>query len=125
MKKLILVLILLISPLAIAGDLGEKFCEDKARVYFLGYHHRVLDEAGVIQGYYEDISLDYSQKINDMDQRDETYHFSVTAGNDEGDYWIWEYVVNVEAWLAAGGKAHTCTIIGSLKFLSVTESHVN
>ncbi len=124
MKMSLLITFLFLSTSGWANGLGEKFCADSAQLYFQGYHQRVLDEMGVVQGYNEVISVDYFQKINDIDQRDETYHYEVIAENDEGDWWVWEYIVPVEAWLEAGGKAHTCTV-GELQFLGVTEQSPN
>ena len=122
--RLGILLFVLLSVNAAWAGLGEKFCAEKADAYVHGYHQRVLDEIGVIQGYWEEVDMEYSQKINQMDQRDETYHYYVYAGNDEGDTWTWEYVVEIEAWLAAGGKAHMCSVT-SMKFLGVTEEHTN
>ena len=103
------------------GGMGEKFCSTQAETFFKGYHARVLDEVGVIQGYFEEIDLKYSQKVVDMDNRYETYHYSVVANNDEGDWWVWEYKVNVDAWLTAGGSDHNCDDI-KMVFLGVTET---
>lgn len=123
MKSILLILSILMTTPSFA-DLGERFCEEKATAYFEGYHQRVLDEIGVIQGYFETVDMEYTQVKNQIDQRDETYHFYVRAENDEGEYWVWEYQVFVEAWLEAGGKAHTCTV-QPMNFLGVTEEYPN
>ncbi len=119
MKCLICLAIFLVVSQSFANGLGEKFCQEKATSFFQGYHQRVLDEAGVIQGYSEDVSMHYSQQINEIDQRDETYRFFVRAENDEGEWWETEYVVSIEAWLEAGGKAHICTVT-DMNYLGVT-----
>ena len=122
MKLVILVTsALLISLNGFAEGSEQGFCQDTANMFKSALEDKIMAEIGVIQGYEEVVTINYSKEVHTMDNLTETYHYVIDANNDEGDWWTSEYKVEVEAWLAGDGTAQYCDL-KSLNYLGVTDS---
>jgi hypothetical protein len=110
------------------ASLGEKFCYEQAFQSFQDYHQHIVDQMGPIEAYVERLySEDYSQVINDIDQRDETYTFEVYSEQANGDYWISEYKIYVEAWVQFDEQDHLKPLCGvkEIDFRIHTEGNIH
>jgi len=111
MKKLLTIFatLCLLSTSVYSETQGK--CQKQATSWKDILHTKVLDDLGVVQGYYEDTSITLATEIKDMDYRVETYKYIVDAENDEGDTWAYTYTVVVDVWLNAGGSAAYCDVM--------------
>ena len=108
---IVLVAFLISFSSAFAGE--DAFCMAKAKEWQALLHEKILDDIGVIQGYYEDTTHQVTTVRHDIDNLTEIVQFYVQAENDEGDTWTWGYKVVLEVWLDAGGKPWICQVLNA------------
>ncbi len=120
---LTLLMVLSMSP-SFAAERTEGICHQKAQSWQQGMHQLLLNDIGIIQGYWEETDYHVITQIHDLDNRTETYTFSVLAGNDELESWVWKYQVTIEVWLAAGGTPSYCDVM-SATYLGAFDSQID
>lgn len=89
------------------------YCFNKAQSWQQTLHQKVLADVGFIPGYHESANYTVTKDVIDMDNLHVHYLFSVTAGNSEGNVWVWNYKVDVDVWLNAGGSERFCDVFSA------------
>ncbi len=106
--------LLILLPFIVFQAHGEaNYCFDKAQSWQKTLHQKVLSDVGAIPGYHESTSYIATQNVIDMDNLHVSYLFSVTAGNSDGNIWTWNYKVDFDVWLNAGGTVRFCDVISA------------
>ncbi|MCB0377758.1 MAG: hypothetical protein KDD33_04635 [Bdellovibrionales bacterium] len=116
MKSTFLIISILFAlPMAQAKEfkLTDASCLAKADEYVKVIEDKLAKDIGVIQGYFEDRSVTFTSKKSGDDEL-ETFHYEITGENDEGDWWVSEYNVEI---LSAGSLG---CYLQSVNYLGVT-----
>lgn len=126
MKSIISGLIVFMSASAFAENQTVGYCEEKAVEYVTLLNNKVLEDIGAIQGYEESIDVKVDQTSGGQDSfykiYSEIFTVSVSGNNDEGDWWVSEYVITMLAALDADtGKLSSCDI-QALDYKGVVDS---
>lgn len=128
MKTIVLSLMLSLSASAFAETEKQTngYCENSAVEYVNLIHNKTLDDIGTIQGYEENLEVTVTQVQGTEDSYykmySEDYTVSISANNDEGDWWVTEYTVTMSAALDKETQKTVLCEIKGLEYKGVVDS---
>lgn len=127
MKYLLLSAIVLMFNVSQADDVEAKqFCEAKAVEYVQNFNGKILEDIGVIQGYEEYLDVVATQTKGSADEYyanfTEKYTVSISANNDEGDWWVSTFEVEILASVSATDSNSVYCDVRAFNYKGVTES---